>query len=166
MADLLNTLTLDGNAMNVLNDRIPKGDINVYYVNITAVSIPNNTETSWDIWTAPATGLLIASLSITYAVNATGFRSLIGKRSGGEIGTGMKVATSPTSVTRLSIPIVCRVTEEQKLQMVAQQTSGGALNVIGRFCNGIFIPDVVGGVVRHLKKLICYRPLNMRKAVA
>lgn len=141
MADLLNTLEIDGRSMNVLNDRIPKDDLNVYYANNTAVSVPNNTETSWDIWTAPETGLLIASLSVTYAVNATGFRALLAKRNGAEIGSAAKVATSPTSVTRLSIPVVCRVTEGQKLQMVAQQTSGGALNVIGRFCNGIFIPD-------------------------
>lgn len=164
MAELLNTLTMDGTSMNVLNDRFPSGDINMYYGSNASVSIANATEQSWDLWTAPSDGIVIASMSVTFN-SGSGYRSLIAKRDGSEIGTAERVSSASNVTCRLTIPIIIYVNAGQKLQMVVSQGSGAALAVTGRFLNGVFIPDVVGGVVRHLKNLICYRPLK-RKAVA
>lgn len=140
---LLKTFTLDGTSFDVRNDRFPTGDINIYWNNSSAVSVPNNTEQKWDVYTAPSPGIILLQMSITYATNATGTRSLTAKVNSREVGASIRILATPGGLTRLCISAFFHVNQGEVVQMSALQNSGAALNVNARTAQGVFVPDEV-----------------------
>lgn len=129
--ELLRTLTIDGVPMDVL---VPQ---TVFVRNETAVSIARSTVNTFSVWTAPKDGYLIATATVVFETNATGYRFmdlLVGDITHG----GQRVDATSNGQTQLSSPVVGKVSRGDAVVIRYAQGAAGNINVQRRFFEGLF----------------------------
>lgn len=115
-----NYLNLNGGAFSLKQE-----DANV---SSTTKSIPNNSTSSYNVYTAPKTGWLVGRVTLSWATNASGRRGIDIYRGSTHIG-GENSAAAPSGTTQSLLPFIFWVSAGNVVQFRFFQTSGGNLNV-------------------------------------
>lgn len=125
-----------------INRRLPKSTT-WFYSSTESVSVPNNSEQRYLVYTTPAAGTIIGHMFCRYIANATGTRMMAAKYTNNYIGMASenKIQASASGTTCVVVPVTRHFGANVPIYMVVLQTSGGALNINERYFHGMWIPD-------------------------
>ena len=89
-------------------------------------NVTNNTRL-----TAPLAGKYLICANVGFAANAVGRRGLLFQKNGANLGVGQYIQATTTGEAVVSAAIIVSLAATDYVEVLAQQVSGGALNVLG-----------------------------------